>query len=177
MVILLIASATGTSGIACRGNRVWDGADAVVLDHVPQVAYPVLGDFNAMVVYRGVDVTPAVARPGQPLKLTHLWEIMSPPGEGWKVVTRLQGKSQPEIVADHDAAKGLYPVARWQRGDIVRDQHEVTLPLGWADPTVTVVVGLVNGPARLPIVAGPAQNENHLVAATIQVEPAPTVSP
>jgi hypothetical protein len=166
---LALAALAATAG-ACDGGRALAEKNGVLLDRVPPVAHPVTADLNAMVVYRGLDATPAVARPGQPLHLTHFWEVMSPPGTGWKVMTRLRGRGQAEVVADHEAGRGLYPVTRWQRGDVVRDEQEVTLPAAWSAPTVTVVVGLTNGPSRLPIIVGPRVDENHVIAATIPVQ-------
>jgi hypothetical protein len=174
--VIAAAAAIAISLCTCSGTTVAEKS-GVVVDRVPPLAYPVMADLNAMVNYRGMNVTPPVAHLGQPLKLLHVWEVMAPPGAGWKVMTRLRGQGQLEIVADHDAARGLYPVAQWQRGDIVRDEQEVTLPPSWTAPTVTVLVGLMNGPARLPIVVGPRQDENHIIAATIRVDLAPTVHP
>jgi hypothetical protein len=175
-IALSVVAANALSLCSCGGNTL-ARQSGVLLDRVPRLNHPVTADLNAMLIYTGLDATPAVARPGQPLKLAHVWEVVASPGRGWKVVTRLQGKGQPEVVADHEATGGVYPVMGWKRGDIVRDEQEVTLPPTWTAPTVTVVVGMVNGPARLPIIVGPRQNENHFVAATINVEPAPAVRP
>jgi len=165
--------ATIVSAILGTGwHGLWhqQGLDQVLLNEVPSVAYPLTADFNSMLLYRGVDVSPKVAEPGRPLKLAHIWEVIAPPGQGWKILVRLRGRGQPEIIADHEAAQGRYPVSRWERGDIIRDEHEVILPANWTAPQIQIVVGVIKGPGKLPVVDGPRQSESQLLAATLNVE-------
>jgi len=168
ILVAIILSAILGSG--CHGLWHQQGLDQVLLSEVPSVAYPLTADFNAMLLYRGVDVSPKMAEPGRALKLAHIWEVIAPPGQGWKILVRLRGQGQPEIVADHEAAQGRYPVSRWERGDIIRDEHEVILPANWTAPQIQIVVGVIKGPGKLPIIVGPRQSESRLLAATLSVK-------
>ena len=62
-------------------------------------------------------------------------------------------------------------MTRWQRGGIPRDNKRWRCRRAGA-PTVTFVVGLLNAPARRPIIVGLRREENQLAAATIRTEPA-----
>ena len=69
--------------------------------------------------------------------------------------------------------KGKYPVGAWKAGEIIRDQHTVRLPAGWASPSVEVYVGLWRGATRMPVKAGPHDAEGRVLAATIPVSAKP----
>ena len=103
-----------------------------ILTAAPTPKYPVNADLEGKVVYLGMDVEPAIAVPGKELKLTHYWKSVASPGEGWKVFTHIEGPNhQGFINADHGPVGGKYPVGQWKAGEIIRDEHTITLPATW----------------------------------------------
>ncbi len=158
------------SAVGCDGHS--EGLDDVLLREIPSSTFPQTSDFNGMIRYRGLDVSPEPAIAGQSLKLVHYWDIVAPPGRGWTILVRLQGTGQSDLIADHDAASGRYPVSRWGFGEMVRDEQTLMLPSNWPSKA-RVIVGIVNGPAELPITVGSRQTEGRLVAGTFPVRRTP----
>jgi hypothetical protein len=141
-----------------------------ILTTAPTPRYPVNADLDGKAVYLGLDVEPLPIEPGKDVKLTHYWKLVSPPGEGWKTFTHLEGPGkQSYINADHPPVQGKYPVGAWKAGDIIRDVHSVRIPGNWSYPVLEVYVGLWRGPQRMPIKSGPHDSEGRVLAASIPV--------
>jgi hypothetical protein len=144
---------------------------ANILTTAPTPKLPLNADLEGKVVYLGLDVDPPTAEPGKTLKLTHYWKAVASPGEGWRVFTHVEGPNhQGFINADHGPVGGKYAVSQWKPGQIIRDEHSVTLPPNWSHETVLVYVGLWRGPTRLVVKSGPNDGSNRVLAATIPVK-------
>ena len=145
-----------------------------ILTTPPTPKYAVNADLDGKVVYLGLDVDHVPIEPGKDVTLTHYWKLVSPPGQDWKTFTHLNGGAGKSFInADHSPVKGKYPVGSWKAGEIIRDQHTVRLPVGWAAPSVEVYVGLWRGPNRMTIKTGPHDADGRLLAATIPVSAKP----
>jgi hypothetical protein len=145
-----------------------------ILTTAPTPKYPVNADLDGKLVYLGLDVDQVPIEPGKDVTLTHYWKLVASPGQDWKTFTHLNGGgSKTFINADHAPVKGKYPVGSWKAGEIIRDQHTVRLPPGWAQPTVEVYVGLWRGQSRMPVRTGPHDAEGRVLAATIPVSATP----
>jgi hypothetical protein len=144
---------------------------ASILTAAPSPRYAVNADLEGKVVYLGLDVDPPTIEPGKPAKLTHYWKAVASPGDGWKTFTHLEGpKNQGFINADHGPVGGKYPVSQWKPGEIIKDEHTVTLPAGWAFDTLVVYVGLWRGPTRLAVKSGPSDAAGRVIAASVPVK-------
>lgn len=144
---------------------------ANILATAPKPAFAVNADLEGKVVYLGMDVDPPTAQPGKELKLTHYWKLVASPGDGWKVFTHIEGPNhQGFINADHGPVGGKYGVNQWKPGEIIRDQHTVTLPATWTHESVMVYVGLWRGPTRLMVKSGASDGSGRVIAATIPVK-------
>src|SRR5437762_2943927 len=122
-----------------------------ILTTAPTPKYAVNADLDGKLVYLGLDVDHIPIEPGKDVTLTHYWKLVASPGQDWKTFTHLNGGGKSFINADHPPVKGKYPVGSWKAGEIIRDQHTVRLPPGWAFPTVEVYVGLWRGANRMPV--------------------------
>jgi hypothetical protein len=141
-----------------------------ILTTAPTPRYAVNADLDGKVTYIGLDTDGQTIEPGKDFKLTHYWKMVAAPGDGWKTFVHLEGVNHQNFInADHAPVKGKYPVAAWKAGEIIRDEHVIRLPANWSYPQVNVYVGLWRGPARLPVKAGPHDNEGRVLAATIPV--------
>jgi Carbohydrate family 9 binding domain-like len=144
---------------------------ANILAVAPTPRFAANADLEGKVVYLGLDVEPATIEPGRPVKLTHYWKAVSSPGDGWRVFTHIEGpKNQRFINADHGPVGGKYPVSQWKPGEIIKDEHTITLPADWSFDTVLIYSGLWRGPTRLAVKSGPSDGSNRILAATIPVK-------
>jgi hypothetical protein len=141
-----------------------------LLSTAPVPRYPVNADLDGKVVFLGMDVEPLPAEPGKELKLTQYWKVVTPPGDGWKTFTHVEGPGKQNYInADHVPIQGKYPVASWKAGDIIRDAHTVRMPDAWTYPVVEVYVGLWRGATRMPVKSGAHDGEGRVLAASIPV--------
>lgn len=138
-----------------------------VLSAEPAPRFAVRAELDDKLVYLGLDADPATAMPGKTLKLTHYWQVKQPPGEGWKLFVHLGPQKGAYVNADHSPIRGRYPESYWKAGEIIRDQHSVTLPAKWPAPDVEVYVGFYRGPQRMRVAKGPQDGQGRVLAARI----------
>src|SRR3954469_12314714 len=140
-----------------------------ILTTPPTPKYAVNADLDGKLVYLGLDVDHVPIEPGKDVTLTHYWKLVSSPGSEWKTFTHLNGAGSKFVNADHAPVKGKYPVGAWKAGEIIRDEHTVRLPPNWGHSQMLIYVGLWRGPTRLPVKAGPHDNDGRVLAASIPV--------
>ena len=146
---------------------------ANLLTAPPAPKSAVNADLDGKLVYLGLDSEPAIAEPGKELKLTHYWKMVASPGDGWKLFTHVEGANhQGYLNADHGPVAGKYPVSQWKVGEIIRDQHTVTIPAGWTADSLVVYVGAWRGPTRMSVKSGASDGNGRVLAATIPVKKA-----
>ena len=142
-----------------------------VLEQPPQMRFKVNASLEGKVEYLGLDVEPEVIIPGKPIKLTHYWKVNQPVTD-WRIFVHLNDPGQVRFInADHTPIGGRYPAAQWKRGEIIRDQHTVSLPNDWQFPQVVIYTGLFRGDMRMKI-QGPQDKEDRVLAATLTVKKA-----
>jgi hypothetical protein len=147
---------------------------ANILTSAPTPKFPGPADLEGKAEYLGMDAEPATATPGKEVKLTHYWKSVASPGEGWRVFTHIEGPNhQGFINADHGPVGGKYPVSQWKAGEIIKDEHTITVPANWSHPSLIVYTGMWRGPSRLTVKSGTQDGQNRVVAATIPVNAAP----
>jgi hypothetical protein len=138
---------------------------------------PAEAEPQASVRYLGLDVSPAEAAPGQSLTLTHYWQVRSPL-TGWKLFVHLSGPGNLGFQnADHIPVGGNHPVDRWLPGQIVRDEHRVTLPASFRQPELLIYVGLWREQGGRMKIVGPQDGEDRLLAARVPVRGVPAPQP
>ena len=140
-----------------------------VLSADPSPRFPAGAELEDKLVYLGMDADPPTATPGKPVKLTHYWKVKQPPGEGWKLFVHLGPQKGGYVNADHSPVRGRYPESFWKAGEIIRDQHTVSLPARWPAPQIEVYVGFYKGAQRLRVVKGEQDGQNRVLAAKIPV--------
>src|SRR5215467_2222569 len=86
-----------------------------ILTAAPTLKRAVNADLDGKVVYLGLDTDVDTIEPGKDVKVTHYWKVVTPPGDGWKIFTHLEGPNHQNFInADHPPVKGKYPVAAWK---------------------------------------------------------------
>lgn len=147
-----------------------------ILSKVPEMKFKVNADLEGKVTYLGLDVDKDVINPGEQFTLTHYWQVHKKV-DGWRTFTHLNGPNKSGFInADHTPIQGRYPATKWNPGEIIRDEHKVTLPGDYKESKVMVFVGLWKGKLRMKI-KGPQDGENRVLAATLPMGASKTPPP
>ena len=109
---------------------------------VPETAVPLNATFADQINILSCEcVTTAV--PGQTIHLRFYWEALRPPDDNFTVFVHLLD-ADGQYITGHDAPphSGNYDTAAWLPGDIIPDDHLLTLPPGLPAGAYTLRVGL-----------------------------------
>jgi hypothetical protein len=101
------------------------------------------------VAYLGSRVMPAKPSPGQPVQLTHYFQALRSPPQGYGFFTHIIDAASGQMLAnaDHEIQNGMAPLAAWPVGKIIEDSHVVMMP----PIPARVVLGFWRGDERLPV--------------------------
>ena len=91
----------------------------------------------------GYDISNETPKPGERLDLTLYWEALDQIDANYTVFIHLLGP-QGGIVAqqDNQPVRGLYPTDLWEKGTIVRDPYNLTMPADASTGRFTLIVGM-----------------------------------
>jgi len=126
----------------------------------------------------GYDVSAESVRPGQAFTVTWYWHATQNLDDGWRLFTHV-ADSTGESRFNQDGegvVREIYQPGRWQAGQYIKDEQEVTLPDDWADTEAVFFLGLWNGPHRLAVRTGPHDDENRVRALEVSVTPGPSAA-
>ncbi len=110
-----------------------------------QPTLPLNIPFAEGITLRGADL-PATAVAGTTIPLTFYWQAAATPPQDYTVfVQLLDGRRQMIASADAPPVGNFYPTSLWQAGDVVDDQHWLSVPadlppgrypllIGWYEP-------------------------------------------
>jgi hypothetical protein len=142
-----------------------------ILSSAPTPMFAVNADLDGKVTYLGADVSPNPAEAGKDVKVTHYWKVNAAPGEGWRTFTHVQGPNRSGYMnVDHGPVRGKYPVSQWKAGDIIKDEHVFRVPATWAHDRVELYTGLWRRNERMPIKAGPKDDQGRVLAFNVAVK-------
>jgi hypothetical protein len=102
-------------------------------------------DLAGKVVYAGNIADHVTLAPGQGARITHYWQVKTPPGPGWRVFAILRGApGTPDFMylPASDMQLG-HPPATWKAGEIIQDAQDFTLRPDWKSASATLTVGLI----------------------------------
>ncbi len=126
----------------------------------------------------GYDVSAESVRPGQSFTVTWYWHATQNLDDGWRLFTHIADSSgESRFNQDGEGiVRELYQPGRWEAGQYISDEQQVTLPEDWADTQAVFFLGLWNGPHRLAVRTGPHDDENRIRALELTVTPGPTAA-
>lgn len=129
--------------------------------------------------YLGADIDTTVVTPGQSFLVTHYWKVEEPVPGGWRLFVHLDGSTEKKahMNADHVPVGGKYPVPAWQKGEIIRDAHKISLPPTWPSDKLLIYTGIWKGGSRFSVSAGKQDGQNRLLVAELPVRIAPPAPP
>lgn len=160
-------------------NNTIAGGEAMVAyaPHWPYVQHPVMehrvnAALGQEIRLLGFDLSPQRPAPGTSLRLTLYWESVQPTETHYKVFVHL-ADDRERIWGQDDT----YPVATmaptflWEPGDIVRDEHVLSLAPGAPLGTLRLMVGLYDEVTmdRLPVVRGPDAGGARVLLARLEM--------
>ena len=110
-----------------------------------------LGDRISLLGYRATDVH---IRPGDSIHLSLFWRALAEITLDYTVFVHLVD-SQGRIVSQRDSQPvgGFHPTSRWERDEIVRDPHDLTIPLQAPAGPYRLQVGMYDTQTRIPLTA------------------------
>ena len=117
-----------------------------ILTEAPPMSTPLNIDFDGRVRLLGVDVPKGPFQPGKSLSITWVWEALEETPGLWTVFGHLEQGSHRQLL-DHEPIRGLHPISRWKKGQIIRDVQRVKLDKKFDAGDAILHVGLFNADA------------------------------
>ena len=118
--------------------------------------------------WRGYDLEPTAARPGDVLPVTLYWQAEAPVGEDWTTFIHLLDENGEKVgQVDQPPGDGYYPPSAWQPGLLIADQYELPLDSGLKPGRYKLIFGWYKDGERLSWADGQDSRE----LAEIVVEP------
>lgn len=148
----------------------------LLAEQPPQIGNRIDADIGGKVIYLGNDLTKSAIAPGGTVNIVHYWKVVDPPGERWRVFAHLVGSRATDWAnIDYTDMRHGYPPAKWQAGDIIRDEQTFAIPDNWASKNARIMVGLYpkgghTAADRMEINSGPKDNESRVRVAQIAVQ-------
>jgi len=102
----------------------------------------------------GYTLSPEMARAGQPLMLTLYWDAQATADRDWTVFVHLvDGTGQALAQSDGQPFGGRYPTTTWGAGEVIPDEHTLSLPDPLPPGPYQLLVGLydLNSGERLAL--------------------------
>ena len=129
----------------------------------PQYAYDGTS-FGGRIAFLGYDISSRVVMPGDKMHLSTYWKALEKMDMGYKVFVHLLGAGN-KVVAQEDAfpLKGSRPTTSWSEGEVVRDEHDITVPDDAPPGEYRLEIGFYNpqtGERLLVLDSGPQASEN-----------------
>jgi 4-amino-4-deoxy-L-arabinose transferase-like glycosyltransferase len=137
---LPVQLATGTSD---RLRLDTLSVETVADQPLPAAARALDVAFPAGIRLAGYELASETIARGRPFHLTLFWRSAATPAASYTVFAQLVG-AEPRPVAQGDGppAYGGYPTTVWQAGDLVRDPHEIPVPVALPSARYRLIVGL-----------------------------------
>jgi hypothetical protein len=104
----------------------------------------------------GYDQSPSSARPGEQLTVTLYWQPQSEVNIDYSSYVHLVDETGRGITqSDHLPGGDYYPTSQWRPGEILRDDHVLTIPENVEPGVYRLLVGMYHYPEMEPL-GGPA---------------------
>jgi len=153
---------------------------AYILDREPADVGTRVGiNYDNKITLVGAKLEPSTpVKPGDRVKVTMYWKVDKPIGEpGWKLFTHVMDGSGERIlnidnVGPLRRAVGkdqALPPSAWKAGKVYVDEQDFVIPKKVRTATVQVSTGIWKGDERMPILAGPHE-QNRGIPLTIHVQ-------
>jgi hypothetical protein len=102
------------------------------------IPYPLRRELGSSVLLLGYNLWPSPVQPGTLLHLELFWLVRAVPGEDYKLLLEFGGAEARLAIPNT-----FYPGSRWQAGDLLRGQFEISIPGDLAPGEYPVYINLV----------------------------------
>lgn len=142
--------------------------------------YPVNAVFDDKIKLLAYGLPKASVKPGEALSLTLYWQALTAVDGEYKIFIHFDSTKNQRKTFDHHAINGLYPVASWKPGEVIKDDVMIQVDSGFPQAPARVWMGLFDEKAwreqkknvRMEVKdAGSARadKENRLLLTTVMV--------
>jgi hypothetical protein len=143
---------------------------------VPQV---VRGNLDNQITLFAYGLSPTTVKPGEDLHLTFLWQAARRLTQNYVVFIQLVDQ-EGKVWASRDSAPadGTYPTANWLAGEVVRDEHTLSIPAAMPDGEYRLLVGMYyssDKTDRLTVLRWTRSSGDHLDLGPVRVQGRPRV--
>jgi len=156
--------------------QVWDESgsptgDKITLDYIKvgegyddhlTPTNPLQVNLGDEVKLLGYDQVPATADSGRSMILTLYWQALAKMERDYTVFVHLVAEDG-EVVSQHDGQPegGFYPTSHWDEGEVVRDEHVLSVPgeTGAGEYELRVGMYVLEDMNRLPVQGGAADGD------------------
>ena len=105
---------------------------------------------------------------GQRFTVTWYWRVRGKAPSGYKVFVHIDGNGL-RLNGDHDPVGGRYLPKLWERGDVVADTQELTVPSNFRSADYVIYVGWFSGSKRLEVESGASDGVDRVRAGVLRV--------
>jgi hypothetical protein len=144
---------------------------SAVLNETPEAQHTVGANYEDLVELVGYDLDlpegDSVGA-GQRFEVTWYWRVLGEAPSGYKIFVHIDAHGL-RLNGDHVPVDGRYPTKLWEKGDVIVDRQELTVPANYRIGDYVMYVGLFSGSQRLEVKSGPDDGENRVNAGTLRV--------
>ena len=142
-----------------------------VLKEVSEPPHPVGANYEDRVELIGYDLElpggDSIGA-GQHFEVTWYWRVLGNPPAGYQIFVHIDGHGS-RLNGDHIPVGGRYPTKLWEKGDVIVDRQELTVPANYRVGDYVLHVGLFNGSKRLEVKSGPNDGDDRVDAGLLRV--------
>lgn len=166
------------AAVSCTEKRSPSANEAAALDtmrlkQAPHPQHPSELQWGDSIRLLGYDLAPASPTLGQPFRVTWYWQVLKALPSGYRVFTHLSDGKVNRVNLDADRAlRRVYPEDRWQKGDLLRDEQDISLPNDWNSQQAVFYLGFYSGDTRMPFTHGIDDGSKRAEALRVSFAPA-----
>jgi Dolichyl-phosphate-mannose-protein mannosyltransferase len=144
----------------------------------PAPQHPLEVDLDDVLLVLGYDLVDKSGRrvdvlvPGRAYRMRTYYRVLAPTTTEWQAFIHLDGQARRHN-GDHKPLEGKYPPPLWSKGDLIVDDHDLTLEPNFTPGSYTLLFGLYFGcgdaSCRLKVKSGPSDGAHRINGGLVRV--------